>query len=318
MLSNLKSVTKGYSDHIDESLKDVKRIFGETPPDIFVLIGSCGKDLIKILEASDPNPKRLNCWNAKHNQNIVDSPNVQSLKNYLPQPIKEEHYGTLHLFSILGKTIMVQEGRAHVYENQDIGSLTLMVRMMARWGTEIFMTTSRSHSISELSEANSDDSNEESGIAIISDHSNKTNDSPFTGIMLGGDDGIGKFRANEINMADVYDAELYQRLLEKFKIFDLTKKVYVFIKDISFSTPTELAGLNEPNGVVGVSLVPETSAAYQAGMKVIAFTEYAKHRSKKLPPHPHFTNVLVGAIEHVINIKIKPQSKKEEEKVATA
>ena len=314
MLNNLRTATNGYSEHIDEALREVKKIFGEAPPDMFVVIGSCGKGLIKELGLVDLNPKRLNCWNKIHNQNIVEPINPQSLKNYLPQPIKEGHYGTLHLFTVGEKKIMIQEGRAHVYENQNIGSLTLMVRMMALWGTEFFMTTSRSHSIPELLESNADNLSEESGIAIITDHINEAKESPFTGIILGGKDGIGKLKANEINMADVYDENLLHKLLEKFSIFNLKQKVYVFIKDISYSTPTELKRLNEPNGVVGVSLVPETVAAYQAGMRVVAFTEYAKHRSKKFAPNPNFTNVLLKTIEHMLDIKIEPQPKIEEEK----
>lgn len=313
MLNNLNTETKSYVGHIEEALRDVKKIFGETPPDIFIVIGSCGKDLIKELSLIDQNSKRLNCWDKSINQNIDQSINPQSLKNYLPQPIKEGHYGTLYLFSVGGKSIMLQEGRAHVYENQDVGSLTLMVRMMGLWGTEFFMTTSSSRSIPGGLESNLDNSSEESNIAIIVDHINEANESPLTGISLGGKEGVGKLRPYEVNMANVYDEALRRKFLEKFKIFNLTEKVYVFIKDISYSTPAELKKFSEIDGVVGVSLVPETVAAYQAGMRVVAFTEYAKHRSKKFAPNPYFIDVLLKSIEYMLDIKIKLQPQKQEE-----
>lgn len=318
-MNDLSANTEAYVTHIKNACKEAKSLFGEAPPDVFIMIGSCGKELITELKKDDPNSKRLNVWSPKKNENINKNKDgnefsTANLRNYLPKPFKEGHYGTLHLFSFNGKRIMVQEGRVHLYEDQDMKSINFTVRMLAEWGTKLLITTSRSHSIPELLESNADNLSEESGIAIITDHINEAKESPFTGIILGGKDGIGKLKANEINMADVYDENLLHKLLEKFSIFNLKQKVYVFIKDISYSTPTELKRLNEPNGVVGVSLVPETIAAYQAGMRVVAFTEYAKHRSKKFTPNPDFTNVLLKTIEHMLDIKIEAQPQKEQEK----
>jgi len=318
LMNDLLANTETYVIHIKNACKEAKSLFGEAPPDVFIMIGSCGKELIAELKKLDPNSKRLNVWSPKKNENINknkdgDEFTTANLRNYLPKPFKEGHYGTLHLFSFNGKRIMLQEGRAHLYEDQDMKSITFTVRMLAEWGTELLMTTSRSHSIPELLELNTDNLSEESGIAIITDHVNEAKESPFTGIILG-EGGVGKLKANEINMSDVYDEDFQRKLLEKFRIFGLKQKVYVFIKDISYSTPAELKKFSEIDGVVGVSLVPETVAAYQAGMRVVAFTEYAKHRSKKFAPNPYFIDVLLKSIEHMLDIKIEPQPQKQEEK----
>ena len=103
-------------------------------------------------------------------------------------------------------------------------------------------------------------------VMAISDHIN------FTGVNpLFDETGDSRF----VDMVDAYDPALRRRLLEVARRTNVRchEGVYIFFSGPSFETPAEIAAARVLGAdAVGMSTVPETVLARQAGMKVVALS----------------------------------------------
>ncbi len=175
-----------------------------------------------------------------------------------PQTTVGGHAGRLVLGHVGATPIAVLQGRAHYYERGRPDEMKQAIRTMAAIGCETLLQTNAAGSLRLDMTPGS--------VMAISDHIN------FTGVNpLFNETGDGRF----VDMVDAYDPALRRRLLEAARRANVRchEGVYIFFSGPSFETPAEIAAARVLGAdAVGMSTVPETVLARQAGMKVVALS----------------------------------------------
>jgi len=171
------------------------------------------------------------------------------------------HVGQLVCGEMCGVELVAMQGRLHAYEGYSLQQITYPVRVMKALGVEILIITSASGGM--------DPQHQPGQILLIDDHINLMGDNPLIGF---NDDHFGpRFP----DMSEPYDRELL-RLAEKVaqqQRLPIQRAVYVGVKGPNYETRAEYRFFRQIGGdVVGMSTVPETLVAVQAGMKVLGFT----------------------------------------------
>jgi purine-nucleoside phosphorylase len=181
-----------------------------------------------------------------------------------PKSTVEGHAGKLIVGKLEGQYVCVVHGRVHFYEGHSMASVVVPVRVLKRLGAEVLIVTNAAGGVNQNFEAGD--------VMLITDHINfpgMAGHSPLRGPNL--DDLGPRFP----DMSQAYDRELQKTVREVAaeQGIELRTGVYFFLAGPLFETPAELQFL-KANGAdsVGMSTVPEVTAARHAGMRVLGLS----------------------------------------------
>jgi len=174
------------------------------------------------------------------------------------------HAGRLVVGILEGQPVLVMQGRVHYYEGYSMAQVTLPVRAMQRLGIEILVVTNAAGAI-HPDFAPGD-------VMLINDHlglAGMAGLNPLIGPNL------EEFGPRFPDMSQAYDRELaaLARRVAKEKKITLREGVYVGLSGPSFETPADLRFLRLAGAdSVGMSTVPEVTAARHGGTRVLGFS----------------------------------------------
>lgn len=183
-----------------------------------------------------------------------------------PKSTVRGHPGKLVLGVLSGKTVIMMQGRTHLYEGYSVGQITLPVRVMAHLGIKILIITNAAGGLNQKYCVGD--------IMIIKDHINLpglTGESPLRGA---NDDRFGtRFPA----LSDAYDRSLNETVKATahelgYSSF-MQEGVYCAQVGPAFETPAECRFLHMVGAdAMGMSTVHEVVVARHASIRVLGLS----------------------------------------------
>lgn len=167
------------------------------------------------------------------------------------------HSQTMTLWRKGDETLMVMNGRFHLYQGYRPEEVVAPVRLAGLLGADVFIATNASGAL--------DPEMAPGSLVIVNDHINFLGANPLVG------DWGRDFGPPFPDMSAAYDPELRRLALEAAREagFEAREGVYAAMLGPSFETPAEIRMLIGMGGlVVGMSTVPEVIAARQMEMRV--------------------------------------------------
>lgn len=210
--------------------------------------------------------------------NSIQNPDIipyESIPGW-PQSTVVGHSGRLVIGTLEGKTVLVQQGRAHYYEGYDMDQITLPVRVMQALGIQVLVVTNAAGGIN----ANFTPGD----LMLITDHINFLGLAGQNPLRGPNDDTVGpRFP----DMIGTYDLKL-RKLAHETAVthnFTLQEGTYAYVAGPSFETPAELRFLRTVGAdAVGMSTVPTVVVARHAGMQILGISSIT---NKAIPdPEP--------------------------------
>ena len=171
------------------------------------------------------------------------------------------HEQTVTLWRRGDETLMVLNGRFHLYQGYRPEEVVAPVRLAGLLGSEVMIATNATGALVPEIEAGS--------MVIITDHLNLQGANPLVG------EWGREFGPQFPDMSEVYDSELRRAVWPAAEDagFTVHEGVYAAVLGPSFETPAEVRMLRALGGsVVGMSTVPEVIAARHMGMKVLVLS----------------------------------------------
>jgi purine-nucleoside phosphorylase len=175
-----------------------------------------------------------------------------------PAPTVPGHAGRLVLGNLDGVPIAAFQGRIHFYEGNEMSRCALPVRLAHALGASTLVITAAAGGV--------DRSLIPGSIVIGTDQINMMGESVLRGWK--NPDGSPPF----VDMSAVYDVDLAKDALERASALGLEVRqgVYVAMPGPNYETPAEISALRGMGGtVVGMSVVPESTAARALGLRVL-------------------------------------------------
>ncbi|HYG71003.1 MAG TPA: purine-nucleoside phosphorylase [Actinomycetota bacterium] len=175
-----------------------------------------------------------------------------------PAPTVPGHAGRLALGRLEGVAIAAFQGRIHFYEGNDIARCALPVRLAHALGARTLVITAATGGI--------DRSLTPGSIVVGTDHLNMIGASVLRGWR--NPDGSPPF----VDMSAVYDPDLRALALERAAALgvEVASGAYIAMPGPNYETPAEIDALRGMGGtVVGMSVVPEATAARALGLRVL-------------------------------------------------
>lgn len=180
---------------------------------------------------------------------------------HFPLSTVESHSGNLIFGYLSKKPVIVMQGRFHYYEGYTMQQVIYPIRTMHLLGIQhLFLSNAAGGLNPEM---------KVSDIMIINDHINLLPESPFRGKHE------PEFGPRFPEFSRTYDANLIEKAKEiasnhNIKIFE---GVYIAVSGPSLETPAEYKYMRIIGGdAVGMSTVPEVSAAKQMGIPTFAMS----------------------------------------------
>jgi inosine/guanosine/xanthosine phosphorylase family protein len=171
----------------------------------------------------------------------------------MPKSTVPGHAGELVLGDIAGVPVVLQKGRVHLYEGQDVRAVTRCVRAFAALGIPNLLLTNAAGGIEPDWEVPT--------LMHIKDHINMQGDAPL--------------KREEAEFGNPYDAELgaiVQQAAEESGV-PIRSGTYFGVPGPSYETPAEVNMMRWSGAsAIGMSTVQEASAARAAGMRVAAIS----------------------------------------------
>ncbi len=198
------------------------------------------------------------------------------MEEILPFPIHhlEGHSHTLTLWRRGGETLMVMNGRLHLYQGYRPEEVVAPVRLAALLGAETMIATNATGALDPAIEPGS--------LVVIGDHLNLQGANPLVGAW-------GRELGPQFpDMSSAYDPGLRELAREEAAAagFSVYEGVYAGVLGPSFETPAEVRMLRRLGGtVVGMSTVLEVIAARHMGMRVLVLS-LASNPAAGLSPEP--------------------------------
>ena len=188
------------------------------------------------------------------------------------------HAGKLILGALAGKQVVIMQGRLHYYEGHPMSAIIFPIRVMHALGATTLIVTNAAGGLNPDFRPGD--------VMLITDHINMQGNNALIGSNL---DELGpRFP----DMTHTYAPELRTLATEiaaQEKI-TLRQGVYVAWSGPTYETPAERRFLRIIGGdAVGMSTVPEATAANHAGMRILGFsaiTNIATGESNQ-PPDSH-------------------------------
>ena len=210
--------------------------------------------------------------------NSIQDPDIipyESIPGW-PQSTVVGHSGRLVIGTLEGKTVLVQQGRAHYYEGYRMEQITLPVRVMRALGINVLVVTNAAGGINA--------SFNPGDLMLITDHINFLGLAGQNPLRGPNDESIGpRFP----DMIGTYDLQL-RKLAQETAVangFSLQEGTYAYVAGPSFETPAELRFLRTVGAdAVGMSTVPTVVVARHAGMQILGISSIT---NKAIPdPEP--------------------------------
>ena len=174
------------------------------------------------------------------------------------------HSGRLVVGRLENRTVLIMQGRTHFYEGYSMSQIGLPVRVMKRLGLETLIVTNAAGAVHP--------DYEPGDLMLITDHLNLVGMSGLTPLR---GPNLDEFGPRFPDMSQAYDRDLLaltRRVAEERGIA-LREGVYVCLAGPSFETPADLRYLRVIGAdAVGMSTVPEVTAARHSGMRVIGIS----------------------------------------------
>lgn len=176
------------------------------------------------------------------------------------------HAGRLVFGTLQGKSVVLMQGRAHLYEGYDVHKIILPVRVMKLMGVRYLFVTNAAGGINENFNVGD--------IMIIKDHFNMPGFAAVNPLVGPNDD---RFGPRFPPASQSYSLQLRQLAKKVAKDIDfdsfVREGVYCYLGGPSFETVTEcrflkLAGVD----ATGMSTVPEVLVASHCGMTVFGLS----------------------------------------------
>jgi len=171
----------------------------------------------------------------------------------MPGSLVPGHAGRLVVGELDGVRVVVQQGRAHLYEGRTVHEVTRFVRALGTLGVPAVLLTNAAGGLRPDWPAGT--------LARITDHIDMQGRAP-----------LGR---SEAGLGSPYDAELgaaVDRAAESAGV-SLERGVYVGLLGPSYETPAEVRMLRELGGdMVGMSTVAEAQAARAVGVRVVGIS----------------------------------------------
>jgi len=171
------------------------------------------------------------------------------------------HEGRLVIGDVAGRTIAALSGRAHFYEGHDLRTVTFAARAVGMLGVRVLVLTNAAGGINTHFKPGT--------LMVIDDHINLIGSNPLIGPH---DDRLGpRFP----DMTEAYSRRLRAIADEAARAIglDIAHGVYAGLHGPSYETPAEIRYLRTIGAdAVGMSTVPETIVARQAGVEVLGIS----------------------------------------------
>ena len=174
------------------------------------------------------------------------------------------HPGKLVLGQLEGQEVLVMQGRAHYYEGYSMQRIAFPVRVMHVLGVNTLIVTNAAGGLNPAFRPGD--------LMLITDHINLIGMAGLNPLRGPNDPHLGpRFP----DMSQAYDPDLRQIALKVADGlgFALHQGVYICLAGPSFETPADLRFLRIIGAdAVGMSTVPEVTAARHAGMRVLGLS----------------------------------------------
>jgi purine-nucleoside phosphorylase len=183
---------------------------------------------------------------------------------HFPVSTVEGHPARLVVGQLEGQEVLIMQGRAHYYEGYSMQHIALPVRVMYTLGLNTLIVTNAAGGLNPAFRPGD--------LMLITDHINLIGMAGLNPLRGPNDPHLGpRFP----DMSQAYDPGLRQIALEVADElgFALRQGVYICLAGPSFETPADLRFLRIIGAdAVGMSTVPEVTAARHAGMRVLGLS----------------------------------------------
>jgi len=188
---------------------------------------------------------------------------VVPLDHVLPIPVHAllGHDHTVTLWRREDETLLVMNGRLHLYQGYRPEEVVAIVRLTSLLGGEVMIATNATGALDPALGPGS--------LVVVRDHLNLQGSNPLVG------EWGREFGPQFPDMSEAYDPELRTLALAAGEEagFEVTEGVYAAVLGPSFETPAEVRMLRAMGGsVVGMSTVSEVIAARHMGLKVLVLS----------------------------------------------
>jgi purine-nucleoside phosphorylase len=196
----------------------------------------------------------------------VESPVILPYSELPGWPLStvEGHAGRLIIGSLVGKNVIIMQGRIHFYEGYSMQQVTLPVRIMQNLGIEILIVTNAAGAINPVFSAGD--------LMLITDNLNIAGMAGFNPLI---GKNLDEYGPRFPDMSRVYDPTLCElaRMVAKKNHILLQEGVYAGLSGPSFETPADLRFLQTAGAdAVGMSTTSEVIIARHGGLKVLGFS----------------------------------------------
>lgn len=179
-----------------------------------------------------------------------------------PKSTVKGHSGYLTFAKLVGREVVMLEGRFHYYEGYSLQEVTLPVRIMKLLGVETLLLTNASGGVNP--DFNIGD------VMIIEDHINLQPDNPLRG------PNIDELGPRFPDMSEPYAWEFIDRMEQIAKensLENVQKGVYIALSGPTYETQAEYKMARIIGGdAVGMSTVPEVIVARHMNMRCAALS----------------------------------------------
>jgi purine-nucleoside phosphorylase len=196
----------------------------------------------------------------------IEAPDVIPFEAIPHWPVStvQGHSGRLVIGQLEGKTVLVQQGRAHFYEGYSPAQITLPVRVMRALGIQTIILTNAAGGINRNFSAGD--------LMLIKDHINFVGLAGNNPLRGPNDETVGPRFPDVTNAYTPALRELAQETAVSLNL-TLHEGVYAYVAGPSFETPAELRFLHMVGAdAVGMSTVPTVIVAAHAGMRVLGIS----------------------------------------------
>jgi len=196
----------------------------------------------------------------------VESPAIIPTSEIPHWPVStvQGHSGRLVIGRLMGKAILVLQGRAHYYEGYSMSRIGLPVRVMQRLGIQTVVLTNAAGGINPDYSAGD--------LMLITDHLSLL---PMTGPNPLRGPNLDDFGPRFPDMSQVYDQELIalaQKVSDEANL-NARRGIYAGLSGPSFETPADCRFLRMAGAdAVGMSTVPEAIVARHGGQRVLGIS----------------------------------------------
>jgi purine-nucleoside phosphorylase len=171
------------------------------------------------------------------------------------------HAGQLALGSLVGKQVVVMQGRFHFYEGYPMSLVIFPIRVMQALGARSLIVTNAAGGLNPAFSPGD--------VMLITDHINTMGANPLIGT---NEDALGP-RFPDLSRAYDPDLRALALAIAEREEIPVQQGVYVATSGPTYETPAERRHLRIIGGdAVGMSTVPEVIAANHAGMRVLGLS----------------------------------------------